>query len=204
MTTDEKLAAILAAIQTDPGNRGLGKDPKDNLFNSCAGDFEAACRSISSTEKASLAVVTGFYISSANPPAFETDGPLGAIFLARSLSTNINISTVTDSWGIPAMLAGVEYCGLGSSVSVLRTGEESIGPVSHLLAIERVGPNHQDRCYSMRGHDVTAFTEPAHVMFNGEANISRPPTIGIGDGGNEIGMGKISHETIVKNIPMAI
>ena len=26
-------------------------------------------------------------------------------------------------------------------------------------------------------------------------------TIGIGDGGNEIGMGKIPHETIVKNIP---
>ena len=44
MTTDEKLAAILAAVQTDPGNRGLARDPHDNLFTATAGDFEAACR----------------------------------------------------------------------------------------------------------------------------------------------------------------
>ena len=46
MTTDEKLAAILAAVQTDPGNRGLARDPHDNLFTACPGDFAAACRSI--------------------------------------------------------------------------------------------------------------------------------------------------------------
>ena len=33
------------------------------------------------------------------------------------------------------------------------------------------------------------------------ASRRRTVTIGIGDGGNEIGMGKIPHETIVKNIP---
>ena len=48
MTTDEKLAAILAAVQTDPGNRGLARDPYDNLFTACPGDFAAACRSIAS------------------------------------------------------------------------------------------------------------------------------------------------------------
>jgi hypothetical protein len=31
--------------------------------------------------------------------------------------------------------------------------------------------------------------------------MHRRKTIAIGDGGNEIGMGKIPHETIVKNIP---
>ena len=31
MTTDEKLAAILAAVQTDPGNRGLVLIPPDEL-----------------------------------------------------------------------------------------------------------------------------------------------------------------------------
>ena len=39
MTADEKLAAILAAVQTDPGNRGLARDPDDNLFTATAGDF---------------------------------------------------------------------------------------------------------------------------------------------------------------------
>src|SRR5262249_10799534 len=40
MTTDEKLAAILAAVQTDPGHRGLARDPHDNLFTTTAGDFK--------------------------------------------------------------------------------------------------------------------------------------------------------------------
>lgn len=54
----------------------------------------------------------------------------------------------------------------------------------------------------MRGSDITAL----HLDYQ---HHFRPidilpygiPTIAIGDGGNEIGMGKIPHETIVKNIP---
>ena len=60
MTTDEKLAAILAAVQTDPGNRGLGKVPGDNLFTACPGDFAAACRSLVAAE--GIEVPTGFFI----------------------------------------------------------------------------------------------------------------------------------------------
>ncbi len=208
MTTDEKLAAILAAVQTDPGNRGLARDPHDNLFTATKGDFEAACRSIAETDKPSLAIVTGFYIPMASPPAFETDGPLGAFFLARALS-EIRISSVlvTDPWCIPALLAGTTHCDLDSLVPVQRVSDgirrasgEAI-TASHVVAIERVGPNAEGRCLSMRGRDVTEFTGPAHEFFRGEVYVSRPPTIGIGDGGNEIGMGKIPHETIVKNIP---
>jgi hypothetical protein len=50
----------------------------------------------------------------------------------------------------------------------------------------------------MRGQDVSAETSPAHALFELSFAVN---TIGIGDGGNEIGMGKIPHETIVKNIP---
>jgi hypothetical protein len=50
----------------------------------------------------------------------------------------------------------------------------------------------------MRGIDVTARQQAVFDRF--EAG-NRPVSIGIGDGGNEIGMGKIPHETIVKNIP---
>ena len=85
MTTDEKLAAILAAVQTDPGNRGLARDPHDNLFTATTGDFAAACRSIAEQpDPCRLASITGFFIPTADPPAFETDGPLGAVFLARA------------------------------------------------------------------------------------------------------------------------
>ena len=55
----------------------------------------------------------------------------------------------------------------------------------------------------MRGRDITRpDLRPAHRLFNHSPDRTcATSTIGIGDGGNEIGMGKIPHETIVKNIP---
>jgi hypothetical protein len=58
---------------------------------------------------------------------------------------------------------------------------------------------HHDRCHTMRGIDITENMRPAVWLFEPPA---RPPvTIGIGDGGNEIGMGKIPWDTIRRNIP---
>lgn len=100
---------------------------------------------------------------------------------------------------------------------------------THLLALERVGPSHtvasvqaqcggsertvdefirevppehHDRCHTMLGLDVTATTSPAHLLF--ESPPYQTPaiiTIGIGDGGNEVGMGKIPWDVIRRNIP---
>src|SRR5262249_6845039 len=102
---------------------------------------------------------------------------------------------------------------------------ERAGKLTHLLAIERAGPSHtcdslrdqganeaairtfveavppehHDRCHTMRGRDITSSMSPASRLFEGgDAGVT---TIGIGDGGNEIGMGKIAWETICKNIP---
>jgi hypothetical protein len=54
----------------------------------------------------------------------------------------------------------------------------------------------------MRGRDITPHMSPAHRLF--EATSRRQPTgttIGIGDGGNEIGMGKLSWDLLRRNIP---
>ena len=53
----------------------------------------------------------------------------------------------------------------------------------------------------MRGRDVTEPNGPGRRRVPPIAVSPDVRTIGIGDGGNEIGMGKIPHETIVKNIP---
>src|SRR5262249_30912170 len=103
-------------------------------------------------------------------------------------------------------------------------------PITHWLAIERVGPSHtleslqrqmqgdgaigqayldfldavpqehQDRCHTMRGRDITDHMSPAHQLFEWANRQSGVTTIGIGDGGNEIGMGKISWDIIDRNI----
>jgi hypothetical protein len=212
MTPDENLAAILAAVQTDPGNRGLAE-----LFAYCPGDFAASCRSIAEHRSPRLGVITGFYIPTADAPAHETDGPLGAVFLARALGPlDISCGTATDPEGLEALRAGLRHAGLGRDVvRELPTADDpdlyagyfdfwGFTP-THYLFIERVGPNLAgDRCLTMRGRDVTGHTRPAHLLLDDPSNPEAgnpPPTIGIGDGGNEIGMGKIPHETIVKNIP---
>ena len=231
MTTDEKLAAILAAVQTDPGNRGLARDPHDNLFTATKGDFQAACRSIADHPKPLRQVVTGFFIPTAMPPAMETDGPLGAVFLVRALAgLGVGAAIISDAGCRAAVLAGLDRAGQrkhfiqasgdrnvkpdGLSPVSLSTNTGVVTWVTHRIALERVGPATDGRCYTMRGRDVSDRTTPTERLFTGPEWRSGGPkhpitgtpewqvrTIGIGDGGNEIGMGKIPHETIVKNIP---
>jgi hypothetical protein len=217
--SDPRLEAIRALIQEDVGNRGLRTDAEDNLITRTAGDFEAACRSIAEHPAPSVGIVTGFFIPHGEPPACETDGPLGAIFLARALATfRIPVLLVGDSSLERPLEVGLDAAGLhGDShpVATAYIGPPphdmewvkslifSDDPWTHLIALERVGPSHADgRCYSMRGRDVTEFTAPAHLLFEHAAPLSpRVSTIGIGDGGNEIGMGKIPWDVIRRNIP---
>jgi hypothetical protein len=226
MTTDEKLSAILAAVQTDPGNRGLARDPRDNLFTACPGDFAAACRSLANCDSIFAAIVTGFPIPLQPRPTPETDGPLGAIFLARAfldsrLNPYGNALIFGDSTDGRGLKAGLRAAQLAVEFKSEPHGQQSriesvsewciefqvcfpqIYPsYSHLISIERPGPNASGSCHTMRGRDITELTEPAHLAFTPpRRSLVAETTIGIGDGGNEIGMGKIPHETIVKNIP---
>jgi hypothetical protein len=211
--SDTLLTAMRDAVQTDPGGRGLAAVPGDNLFTACPGDFEAACRSIAAEPIPVLGVVTGFFIAHADPPCGETDGPPGALFLARALAPlAVKITLFTDAFCRNALEVGVEACGLQNRVRVhaLSPTREEIDPdailsreaFTHLIAVERPGPGSDGRCRNMRGRDITGETAPAHALFEQAARQKTPVrTIGIGDGGNELGMGKVSADVIRRNIP---
>jgi hypothetical protein len=208
------LTQLRDLIQIDIGNRGLRTDPERNLINACPDDFRLACQSIAEHPSPMLAIVTGFFIPTATPPAGETDGPLGALFLARALTPlGISVALVTDDFCMRALEAGLDECGLRERVPLIalpsaaeasKMSDSDYGralrdlPTTHLLAIERVGPNCDNCCHTMRGRDITALVSPAHRLFQSAKPIV---TIGIGDGGNEIGMGKIPAEIIARNIP---
>jgi hypothetical protein len=243
--SDDALRTMRDLIQDDPGGRGLRTDPEDNLVTACPDDFAAACRSIAGTTSAKLFIVTGFHIAHSDPPLSETDGPLGALFLARALTPlGIEVVLAADGSAADALRAGVEACGLLERVPVLDlplAWDENVyvdwmysandlpgSPLTHLIALERCGPSHttaslkaqpgvtppaledfgrevpapaRDRCHSMRGRDVTAETSPAHLLFEHTGERDHPiVTIGIGDGGNELGMGKVPWATIRKNV----
>jgi hypothetical protein len=220
MTVDERLDALRDLIQRDPGNRGLARDPADNLLTHTAGDFAAACHSIARAPNAGVVVVSGFYIPQGQPPACETDGPLGAVFLARALSAlRVPVLLVADASMGNAIEAGLDAARISPESSGVATAYigvaphdvvwveslifAEVDPWTHLIALERVGPSHaDDRCHSMRGRDITEFTAPAHLLFERAAReVPGVTTIGIGDGGNEIGMGKLPWDTIRRNIP---
>src|SRR5262249_18396989 len=151
MNVDEKLRAIRDVIQQDVGNRGLARDPKDNLITACSDDFANACRSIANDRDPALAIVTGFFIPAGVPPAGETDGPLGAVFLIRAMrALEIPAVTVTDDFCLKALNSGTRLAGLAdctmtffvSKRSVIwcpPPGVESKETTTHKLALERVG-----------------------------------------------------------------
>lgn len=187
-----QLDLIRRLIQVDVAQRGLARDPGDNLLTATSGQFEAACQSLASSNARSLRIYTGFCVPTADPPAFETDGPLGAFFLERAFrALGVSVELIAERPIIRAIEAARFW--LGYSPSEIRL------PFSHEIWIERSGPASDGRHYSMRGRDVTLWHDP-------ELSKLRPGrggeiTIGIGDGGNEIGMGRLSPATIYKNVP---
>lgn len=243
---DPLLDTIAGLIQQDVGDRGLLTDRAENLVTASAGGFQGACRSLAGASGAVVAVVTGFLVPRADPPRGETDGPLGALFLARALTPlGFRMVLAGDDFVIPALEAGVSACGLEGEVGLVRLpGYESAmrkspgeywrqfvnaaGSLTHLVGIERVGPSHTpqslqaqgmgeqeverflktvprrewDRSHTMGGSDITEAMSPAQWLFESVRQVGLPiTTIGIGDGGNEIGMGAVPWSVIRKNIP---
>jgi len=192
---------ILALVQIDVGNRGLARDPAENLVTATAGDFAAACASIAGHPAPRVGIVTGFMIPSAEPPTGETDGPLGAILLAEAFSRlGIPVVVASDAAGFDALKLGTTLRALtGVPVIDLRTQDflSAAGPLTHLIALERSGPGYDGANRTMRGRDITPLTWPAQQFFEGPRDYV---TVGIGDGGNEIGMGKIPRDVIARNI----
>ncbi len=65
-----------------------------------------------------------------------------------------------------------------------------------IVSIERPGQAVDGSYYNMRGENISAHT----ACFDTFMNLSECPTIAIGDGGNEIGMGKVSEALKVLDI----
>lgn len=231
--------ALEMLARSDPGGRGLTlyRDGGELL---AYGGLEAAARSLAE-RGVCVAIVTGFVILAHEPPAAETDGPPGALYLARALDAlGIETVLISDAYGAPLLRAGLDQWRLertellefplgGEPADANRWIEDFLSSptgrrLSHLAAVERVGPSHtlaslaaqvrqgpppleaferdvaaadRDRCHNMRGLVIDEHTAPIHLLFEAVA-ASRPDveTMAIADGGNEIGMGCIPWETL--------
>ena len=206
MSTDQ-LLALESLYSRDIGKRGIAK-----LACATRGHLAGAAQSLATQASASLAIVTGFYTSKGEPPSAETDGPIGAVHLALGLRQA----------GIPAIIVTDEPCASAVNAAVNAVSEaiplvvaaptdhdftrlrtqivEHLPTLSHLVSVERVGPAHDGVPRNIRGEDISGHTLALHRLFEKNFFTSRPTTIGIGDGGNEIGMGSVDARLIAQNV----
>lgn len=239
------------------------------------GQLAAAVESLALGSGA-VAIATGFWIPTPQGGAAETDGPPGALYLARALAAlGRDVLLLTDAFGLPLLEAGCDALGLPRDC-ILEFPFESpqadhphrvsnapecnavsdrfvdtllaspLGQrIEHLIAIERAGPSHtlqswqlcgctaaededadavggaasvggeatppacfetdvpedcRDVCHNMRGESINAHTAKIHRLFEMAAARTSITTIGIADGGNEIGMGRYPWHVLCKAI----
>ena len=144
------------------------------------------------TERPAAIVTTGFYVRGFS----ETDGPPGAYFLYRALQRiGFAVKMITDeitSTLFSGVIPSVDVVSVPLAVSDEKalSGQVCGSDVPSLLcSVERCGRMRDGAYRDMRGNDISAFTAPIDALF------LEPPdgslTLGIGDGGNEIGMGTL-------------
>ena len=155
----------------------------------------------SGTQNKTALITTGFFVLSAEAP--ETDGPLGTIALARALQQlGFEVIYVSDRYGIPLLTFDgtgpkqvIEFPISDHAVSrdFARSVLADVKP-DVLIAVERCGFTAGNRHLNMAGKDISDFTAKIDYLFPGQAN-----TLGIGDGGNEIGMGSFTRQ--IRSLP---
>ena len=149
-------------------------------------------------------IVTGFYILSA--AAAETDGPPGAIAIGEALEKlGYQVKYVTDIHTSPILKGAlgeedniIDFP-ISDNQSSLRFANDILEETnpSLLISIERCGVTKEGNFLNMLGKDISQFNAKTDYLFQ-----NHPNTIGIGDGGNEIGMGNLS--SIIPTVPSLV
>jgi len=139
--------------------------------------------------KDTIIIGTGFPVTA----TFETDGPVGAIALYDTLEA-LGARPIL-ACGPPLSDALIEdYRVMQLTARDLEAAAEQAREQLQLLqpaaiiSIERPGLASDGRYYNMRGEDITARC----AFFDPFLDHASCPTVAIGDGGNEIGMGNIA------------
>jgi len=198
---------IDAILALDLGGRGIA-----SFFQ--PGAAVAAAHALAGAER--VIIVTGFNVPPGLP---ETDGPPGAAVLGRALRLlGANVRYVTDRAPADPLAAALNALDEPAEVDVYpdlpgaaRLILERETP-THLISIERPGRCRSGDYLSARGESIAKWNLPLDDLFlaahalrtsragttkksrpsrraGSGAGLAAPVTVGIGDGGNEIGMG---------------
>ncbi|MDW5594712.1 glutamate cyclase domain-containing protein [Conexibacter stalactiti] len=206
----EQISRLELVVQREAG-RSIGP-----LAAAARGGLLAAAAAIAGDPASHVAFVTGCFVPRATPPACETDGPVGAALAAASLGlAGVPARLVTDSRCAAVVRAAAEEAGAAAeeagaaaafagAAPPVHVGDEpgtlarelSAAGVTHVVFVERLGPGADGVVRNMHGDDVTAVTPPLHAL----AAAGPWVTTGIGDGGNEVGMGALAPRLVAATV----
>jgi len=175
----------------DPGARGIAA-----FF--VPGGATRAAQALRRSRR--VVLTTGFAVGPGLP---ETDGPPGTACLGRALRTlGAEVTYVTDAVALPPLQAALKVLGEPAAVETFHVAHGAVGGApdaarrflgahrpTHLVAIERPGRSRDGHYRSARGRALTEWNGPLDELFL--AAPARMVTVGVGDGGNEVGMGAV-------------
>ena len=205
------IQALQARIQRDEGGRGIAALTRPNQLLAAA---QALAQVPPEDEgRRGVAVLTGFPCLRERSPPVESDGPPGAVALAFTLlalgrqpvtmliedhSSHV-LRACADAAGAPAAEVGAFptrdrwSAGDDARLDAIHAG------VCSVVSIERAGDAADGACYTMRGFEMgPSLIGPINTLAQPGRGV---PTVGIGDGGNELGMGSLIAD-IARNIPL--
>ena len=146
--------------------------------------------------KGNVLITTGFYVAG----YAETDGPIGTLAVAKALEgLGYHGIVITDKYCegfFELKNISVEYVAIDADQSVYEEILEKYRPV-YMISIERCGHNLENEYANMRGDSITGQAACIDTLFELAAE-KKIPTIGVGDGGNEIGMGNVRQVILEK------
>ena len=179
---------ILEDIILEHDKRGIAP-----LRQSIPSDYLNRSAEIVLSNVGKVFITTGFYILTAG--TIETDGPPGAIALGNGLEKlGYEVVYITDSYASKFLdeyrshksrLIDFPICSDEESGKYSKTLLAEEKPTI-LISIERCGRSHDGLYRNMRNLSITEYTAQIDRLFD-----LHNTTIGIGDGGNEIGMGNV-------------
>ncbi|XP_068802921.1 D-glutamate cyclase, mitochondrial isoform X6 [Struthio camelus] len=174
---------------------------QDELLKSC----------LSISHARSVLITTGFPTNFTYEPPEENDGPPGAFAIAamlqalekdvaivtdqRALNLNKKIMEEAIQLGIlkrPIPLLSYQKESRDSALMFLcKNGNRGRPRFDHLIAIERAGMAADGNYYNARKVNIKHLVDPIDELFLAAKTIPGVATTGVGDGGNELGMGKV-------------
>lgn len=186
VTTDQDYLALSQKIETILVRQNLrGMAQLQPLLR--PGYILRAARLINQC-RGTVLIGTGFPVLD----TFETDGPVGAIGLYQLLQKLGANPIIVCGDPLFSQLSTDYRCyqlKVNQTQALAAIASQALADLTPqlIISIERPGFNAQQRYSNMRGEDISARC----ASFDDFLNLATCPTIGIGDGGNEIGMGNL-------------